>query len=50
MTWYSVYESLAESSADELDYWFIRELFMSDDEKSDYEGIVSTLDEKINFL
>ena len=39
MTWYSVYESLAESSADKLDYWFIRELFMSDDEKSDYEGI-----------
>ena len=29
MTWYSVYESLAESSADKLDYSFIRELFMS---------------------
>ena len=35
MTCYSVYESLAESSADELDYSFIRELFMSDDEESD---------------
>ena len=38
MTWYSVFESLAESSADELDYSFIRELFMSDDEESDYKG------------
>ena len=35
MTCCSVYESLAESSADELDYSFIWELFISDDEKLD---------------
>ena len=38
MTWYSVYESLGEISADELDYSFIQELLMSDDEESDYDG------------
>ena len=39
MAWYSVYESLAESSADELDNSFIQELFTCDNEESDFEEI-----------